>query len=107
MRIGTAPRRPTTMRTMSDATPRIGMKSITVTAPSGVSKSRFQDQGVVAIAPLDPADWAVRSDQPAAILGLPSRAAKQASESNRGQHSQSIEPSRPTSAAVSQSPIRA
>jgi len=34
----------------------------------------------------------------------PSSAAKQASESNAGQHSQSIEPSRPTSAAVSQSP---
>jgi hypothetical protein len=36
---------------------------------------------------------------------LPSKAAKQASESNAGQHSQSIEPSRPTKAAVSQSPI--
>ena len=35
----------------------------------------------------------------------PTSAAKQASESNAGQHSQSIEPSRPTSAAVSQSPI--
>jgi hypothetical protein len=38
-------------------------------------------------------------------LGVPSKAAKQASESNAGQHNQSIEPSRPTSAAVSQSPI--
>jgi hypothetical protein len=38
---------------------------------------------------------------------LPSSAAKQAAESKRGQHSQSIEPLRPTSAAVWQSPIRA
>ena len=37
---------------------------------------------------------------------VPSSAAKQASESNAGQHSQSIEPSQPTSAAVSQSPIK-
>ena len=37
--------------------------------------------------------------------GEPSRAAKHAPESNRGTHSQSIEPSRPTSAAVRQSPI--
>jgi hypothetical protein len=36
---------------------------------------------------------------------VPSRAAKQASESKAGQHNQSIEPSRLTKAAVSQSPI--
>ena len=34
-------------------------------------------------------------------------AAKHAGESNRGQHNQSIEPSRPTRAAVLQSPINA
>jgi hypothetical protein len=37
----------------------------------------------------------------------PSSAAKHASLSKRGQHSQSIEPSRETSAALSQSPISA
>jgi len=37
----------------------------------------------------------------------PSSAAKQASESKRGQHSQSSEPLRATSAAASQSPIKA
>ena len=37
----------------------------------------------------------------------PSRAAKQRAESKRGRQSQSIEPSRPTSAAVCVSPIRA
>jgi uncharacterized protein YndB with AHSA1/START domain len=39
------------------------------------------------------------------LSGVPSKAAKQAAESKRGQHSQSIEPSRPTKAAVLQSPI--
>jgi hypothetical protein len=38
---------------------------------------------------------------------VPRRAAKQADESKRGQHSQSIEPSRPTRAADLQSPINA
>jgi len=37
---------------------------------------------------------------------VPRMAAKHASESNAGQHSQSIDPSRPTNAAVSQSPIK-
>ena len=36
--------------------------------------------------------------------GVPSSAAKHAGESNRGKHSQSMEPSLATSAAVSQSP---
>jgi hypothetical protein len=39
--------------------------------------------------------------------GVPSRAAKHAAESKQGQHNQSIEPSRPTKAAVLQSPISA
>jgi hypothetical protein len=37
----------------------------------------------------------------------PSSAAKHAGESKRGQHSQSIDPARDASAAVSQSPISA
>ena len=41
------------------------------------------------------------------LLRSPSSAAKTAPESNRGTHSQSIEPSLPTSAAVCVSPIRA
>jgi hypothetical protein len=41
------------------------------------------------------------------LSGVPSSAAKQAGESKRGQHSQSIEPLRPTSAAVRQSPTSA
>ena len=39
------------------------------------------------------------------FFGSPSSAAKQLSESNRGRQSQSIDPFRPTRAAVSQSPI--
>jgi hypothetical protein len=41
------------------------------------------------------------------LSAVPSSAAKQAGESKRGQHSQSIQPSRPTKAAVRQSPISA
>jgi hypothetical protein len=41
------------------------------------------------------------------LFALPSRAAKQADESNRGTHSQSIEPSFHTSAAVCMLPIGA
>jgi hypothetical protein len=39
------------------------------------------------------------------LSGVPSSAAKQAAESNRGMHNQSIEPSRPTSAAVCMFPM--
>ena len=41
------------------------------------------------------------------LRSSPSRAAKHASESNLGRHSQSTEPSRPTRAAVCMSPISA
>ena len=41
------------------------------------------------------------------LSGVPTSAAKQAALSKRGQHSQSIEPSRLTSAALWQSPISA
>jgi hypothetical protein len=40
------------------------------------------------------------------FLAFPTRAAKQAGEEKSGQHSQSIEPFRPTRQAVSQSPTR-
>jgi len=41
------------------------------------------------------------------LSGVPTIAAKHAGLSKRGQHSQSIEPSRLTSAALRQSPISA
>jgi len=40
------------------------------------------------------------------LSAVPSRAVKHAAESKRGQHNQSIEPSRLTNAAVLQSPIK-
>ena len=54
--------------------------------------------------------WVTRAGATGAIdqrpcSGVPRSAAKQASESKRGQQNQSIEPSRETSAAVRQSPM--
>jgi hypothetical protein len=82
------------------------MKSISLIAPCGL-EIRFQDQCFAPVAALGTLDLRMGRDHPAPILASPSSPAKHASESNRGQQSQSIEPSRPTSAAVSQSPISA
>ncbi len=82
------------MRTQSGLRPRIGMKSISVTAPSRVSKrvSRIERAGPIAARGLR--DVALRRDAASGRCPcVPSSAAKQASESKRGQHSQSIEPS--------------
>ena len=55
----------------------------------------LEDQGLVAILSRDPRILGRALDRPAAVLGsVPRSAAKQALESNRGQHSQSIEPLR-------------
>ena len=83
------------------------MKSIRVTAPWSVSKSVSRIRV--------PSRYRRRTDvtPPAGAIcqrpcwGVPSRAAKQAPESNRGRQSQSIDPSRATRADVRQSPIRA
>jgi hypothetical protein len=102
----TRPRRPITMRTRSECQLCTGMKSTRVTAPSSVSNS-------VSRISVSRRYW--RRTR-ALLLGaifqcpcsrFPSSAAKHAGESKRGQHSQSMEPSRPTSAPVWQSPIRA
>ena len=83
------------------------MKSTTMTVPVVGLELGLQHERAGPIASTDVPRRLGGRHQPAAMLGLPSSAAKQAPESNRGQHSQSIEPSRPTSAAVSQSPISA
>jgi hypothetical protein len=87
------------------ASPRIGMKSMSLTVPSSVSNS-------VSSTIVSP-----RYRRRVARIGLagvisqrpcssdPSKAAKIAPESNRGTQSQSIDPSRPTNAAVSVSPM--
>ena len=83
------------------------MKSISVTTPSGVVKrvSRMSEwpryrRVVVAVLSAGAMSQRPGSD-------VPSSAAKHAPESKRGQQSQSIDPVRATSAAVSQSPISA
>ena len=90
-RIGTRPRIPSTMRTMSGS-PRGGMKSMTRTAPSAVSMDRLEDQGHGPVAAIDCGDFGRRGQEPATMLRPPSSAAKQAPESNRGKQHQSIDP---------------
>ena len=92
------------MRTTSGLARRGGMKSVTRTAPSSVSKLGLEHQRALRYDArrLEPAGGSI-SQRPWG--SSPSSAAKQAPESKRGRQSQSIEPSRPTSAAVCRSPI--
>jgi hypothetical protein len=85
----------------------MGMKSTSVTMPSLHSKrvSRISVFGRYRLVTRASGSRGAIRQWPCSAV--PSSAAKQASESKRGQHSQSIEPLRPTSAAVWQSPIRA
>ena len=98
---------PSTTRTMSGDSPRGGMQSTTRTVPSGVC----QNVSSTSVSPrycrwkqVPPAAGAIRQ---CPFSSSPSSAAKQAGESNCGRHSQSIDPSRPTSAAVCRSPSSA
>ncbi len=98
---------PSTTRTTSGASSRGGMQSTTRTVPSGVS----QTVSSTSVSPrycrrvqVPPAAGASRQ---CPFSSSPSSAAKQAGESKCGRHSQSIEPSRPTSAAVCRSPSSA
>ena len=90
------------------APPRGGMKSMTRTAPVVGLEASSRGSACRRDSARDRAHARRRaraaSDRAPAS---PSSAAKQAPESKRGQHSQSIEPSRQTSAAVSQSPMSA
>jgi hypothetical protein len=100
MVIGTRPRTPSTIRTTSGAAPRGGMKSISRTVPSAVSNSvsstsvssRYRRRTASTSLAGAMVQWPFSS--------FPSSAAKMAPESNRGTHSQSIEPLRPTRAEV-------
>jgi predicted component of type VI protein secretion system len=83
------------------------MKSMSVTTPSAVSKrvsrmSEWPRYRRVARAAVSAGAMIQRP-----CSDVPSSAAKHASESKRGQQSQSSDPLRATSAAVSQSPISA
>lgn len=82
---------------------RAGIQSRTVTRPSSVA--RISVPGRYFRSRRRTRAAGASSHRPCS--GVPSKAAKQAPESNRGRHSQSIDPSRPTRAAVWQSPINA
>ena len=101
------PRSPLTMRTRCEWSRRTGMKSVTVAAPSSVSNrvSRISVSGRYRRLTRGASAAGRMSQRP--FSGEPSKAAKHAAESKRGQHSQSTEPSRATSTAVSQSPTKA
>ena len=82
------------------------MKSMIVTLPcsvwNSVSRMRVSFRGI--------GEWTARRNCVGASFhrpcsGVPKMAAKQAPESKRGQHNQSMEASFATRAAVSQSPI--
>jgi hypothetical protein len=103
--IATVPRVPTTRRTMCEACSRNGMKSISVTSPSSVVKVVSRISVVGRYRRLIRAFACAGAMRQRPFLLFPSSAAKQASESKRGQQSQSMEPSLETSAAVSQSPM--
>ena len=103
----TSPSTPSTIRTSSGTSVRGGMKSTSFTVPLSVANvvSSTSVSGTYRRSTR-------RTSSTGAIIqrpwsGVPRSAAKQAPESKRGKHSQSIEPSRPTSAAVWQSPIKA
>ena len=83
------------------------MKSMTETTPSAVvnSVSRIKVPGWYQRVTRLIVPSGVNNHLP--FSGVPSSAAKHAGESNLGKDSQSIEPFRPTSAAVSQSPMSA
>jgi hypothetical protein len=95
------------MRATSVAPSDSGIESTTRTAPFAVSKS------VSSTSVPGRYRRSARTTSPAGASlqrpcrSSPSSAAKQAAESKRGRHSQSIDPSRPTSAAVRVSPISA
>jgi len=104
--MATAPRTPRTILTMLEWSFRGGMKSITHTSPlevsnvvSTISVCALYCRRVaftLATGAIFQNPWSL----------VPSNAAKHAPDENVGQHNQSIDPSRETSAAVSQSPIR-
>ena len=72
----------------------------------GAVEVELVDERAVAVAAFGVLHLALRSEQPATVPLVPEQAAKHACESKRGKQSQSIEPLRPTSAAVWRSPIR-
>ena len=107
IRMSTRPVTPSTSRISTGSVPRTGMQSASRTVPEAVLNSvsstrvpgRYRRRTWLMRVAGAICQWPLRSS--------PSSAAKQASESNRGRHSQSMEPSRLISAAVCRSPTSA
>jgi hypothetical protein len=66
---------------------------------------RLEDERPFAVPPLRLPRVSVRRDDPATVLARAEQRGEARAESKRGKHAQSIEPSRPTSAAVCRSPM--
>ncbi len=96
----TRPRRPSTMRSRSQRSFDSGMLSMTRTAPASVSNSVSRISVPSRYRRRVHSSFATGAISQRPCPASPSKAAKHAPESKRGMHSQSMEPSRPTSAAV-------
>ena len=107
MRMSTVPLRPSTMRTMQLLPLPGTMKSISATCPCGVSNRVSSTRLPSRYCRVAGGPGTAGAIMKRPCSAVPSRAARQAALSKRGQHSQSMLPLRPTSAAVTQSPIRA
>ena len=86
------------------------MQSVMRTVPVGRVELGLEHQGVLPVAAAGRHDARLaprRASCQKPCVSLPSRAAKHDGESKWGRHSQSMEPSVPTRAAVCRSPITA
>jgi hypothetical protein len=107
MCIGTAPRSPSTTRSTSGFSWRGDMQSVRRTAPAAVSQSVSSTSVPSRYRRRTAFTSPAGASRHRPCCSLPSSAAKQAFASKRGTQSQSTEPSRPTSAALSESPMSA
>ena len=95
------------MRTSSDDPLRRYMKSVSETDPSAVVKTVSRIRVSLRYRRVTSTSFCVGAISHRPCSGPPRSAEKHAALSKRGRHSQSIEPSRPTSARVSQFPMTA
>ena len=95
------------MRTNSDDPFRRYMKSVSETEPSAVVKTVSRIKVSLRYRRVISTSLCVGAISHLPCSGPPRSAEKHAPLSKRGRHSQSIEPSRPTKAAVSQFPMTA
>ena len=106
-RIRTVPRVQVRRRTTSARPSPVGIRSSSTTSPSAVVNVVSSSAVPSTYLRLVDSTSSAGASSQRPWSSVPSSAAKQAGESKRGRHSQSIEPSLPTSAAVPRSPMRA